>query len=84
MTIKNLDQLRSVILETIEKLQTKKIDVVDAGVLAKLSETVISGLKTQMEYARLTETVPNLDFMGDNYEVKLLESNVKKLLTHKK
>jgi hypothetical protein len=62
--IRNLDELRDIVLDTVQKMVKGKIDVTEAGVLAKLSETVISGLKTQMEYARLINQNPSIPFIA--------------------
>lgn len=72
--IKNLDQLRDSVLEVFEKLCAGKIDIEEAGIVAKLSETVISGLKTQMEYSRLTNTIPSIPFLGDTSKLAKVQS----------
>ncbi len=62
--IKNIDQLRDKVLEAFDQLSAGQIDTQEAGVIAKLSETIISGIKTQMDYARLTGSQPVLPFLG--------------------
>lgn len=79
--LNNLDDLRNMVLDTIEKLSENKIDIHEAGILAKLSETVISGLKTQIEYAKLIDNQPSIPFIdncarvieGNKIENNLLE-----------
>jgi len=60
-----ITKLRDKVLEAFSNLESGKIDCQSAGVIAKLSETVISGLKTQMDYARLTNSDINIPFLED-------------------
>lgn len=64
LKIKDIDSLRDHVLDVFSKLSEGEIDIHEAGIVAKLSETVISGLKTQMEYARLTDSRPNISFLN--------------------
>ena len=63
--INTLDDLRDKVLEALEALNNGEIDLQQAGVIAKLSETVISGVKTQMDYARLTDQTPHIPFIDN-------------------
>ncbi len=78
--IKNLDDLREMVLDTLESLSSNKIDMQQAGIIAKLSETIVSGLKTQMEYARLTDEKPLIPFISRCSRVIEHEGNVKQLV----
>jgi hypothetical protein len=79
--IKNIDQLRSRVLDTFDLLAEGEIDVSHAACIAKLSETIISGLKTQMEYARLTNSQPHLPFLGNCTVILDNENHKNKLLS---
>lgn len=62
--IKNIEQLREHALLTLERLQNQDIDVAEAGVTGKLCEGVISTIKAQLEYARMTHNdEPEIPFM---------------------
>ena len=62
-TIKNLETLRNKLLEGFQDLITGKIDQDKASIMAKMSEAIVSGVKTQLEYARLTKQEPNIAFL---------------------
>jgi len=78
--IENMQQLRRKILQTIEDLEEGKISVAEASTMAKLSETVISGLKSEMQYAVLTNSEPFIPFYGESSGRILGHREVKKLL----
>lgn len=48
-----------------EKLRSGKIDIAEAGVAGKLCESVVSTIKTQLEYARMCGKQPSIPFLGD-------------------
>lgn len=50
-------------IQTLGKLQAKKIDVVEAGVTGKLYENIISALKTEMEYHKMLGQEPSIAFL---------------------
>lgn len=79
-TIKNMTQLRNKVLQTIDDLENGKIDLQEASVIAKLSETVISGLKSEMQYAVLTQQEPTIPFYGEQSGIELKAGATKKLL----
>ncbi len=81
MKIKSIDDLREYILDVMNDLKNKNIELDHASVAAKLSETVISGLKTQLEYARLLESAPKIEFMGNCTAIKDVTPSQKKLLS---
>jgi hypothetical protein len=64
--IKTIEGLRDEMLKVFEDLSSGKIDIQEAGIKAKISETIISGVKTEIDYARLTESKPNIPFLGNN------------------
>lgn len=72
--IKNIEDLRNEVLKVFEGLINGTKTVMEAGAVAKLSETVISGVKAEMDYSRLTRTPANIAFLGGKkagYALKL-------------
>lgn len=63
--IKNLDDLRQDAINTLEKLANGQIDCDQAGVTAKLYESVMSTVKTQLQVAVMLKREPNIPFLGD-------------------
>ena len=78
--IQNMKQLRERVLQAIEDLEEGKIELSEASTIAKLSETVISGLKSEMQYAILTNQQPSIPFYGEQSGITLGENVNKKLL----
>lgn len=67
----NIHDLRQHAIATLEKLGTKKIDIMEAGVTAKLYENIMSSLKTEMEYHKMLGHTPTIDFLeGAPIEIK--------------
>lgn len=78
--INSIEALRDHALATLEKLSNHEIDTAEAGVTGKLVESVIATIKSQMEYARMTEQEPQIPFMSDSNAGKLLEGKSTKRL----
>lgn len=78
--IENMQQLRDRVLKAIEDLEDGKIELAEATTIAKLSETVISGLKSEMQYAILTNSEPNIPFYGEQSGKVLDEKTSRRLL----
>lgn len=76
--IKNMEHLRDFALETLERLSNGEIDTAQAGVSGKLCESVISTVKTQLEYARMVDEQPYIPFMDSCHSNKAIESKVEK------
>lgn len=72
-TIQNMKMLRDKVLQTIDDLEDGKIELAEASTIAKLSETIISGLKSEMQYAILTNQEPCIPFYGEQ-SGKLLDT----------
>lgn len=72
--IKNINDLRAHAILTLKKLEKGKIDMSEAGVTAKLYESVISSLKIELEYNKMLGSDPFIPFLED-------ESNTKKLMS---
>ena len=77
--ITNMAQLREVVLKAIEDLENGEIEISEASTIAKLSETVISGLKSEMQYAILTNQEPCIPFYGEGSGKLLEKKDIKKL-----
>lgn len=78
--ITNMRQLRDRVLQAIQDLEDGKIELNEAATIAKLSETVISGLKSEMQYAILTNSEPNIPFYGETSGKELSNISKRKLL----
>ena len=74
LKLKSIEQLRNHALEALEDLRSGKIDCIQAGVTGKLCENVISTVKAQLEFARMLNKEPSIDFMGDLSKNKTLMS----------
>lgn len=75
-----MKELRQKMLKAFEDLENGAIDITQASTLAKMSETIISGLKSEMQYAILTGTEPYISFYGESSEKLLDKKQLKKLL----
>lgn len=78
--IQNMKQLRDKVLQTFEDLEDGVIDIHQAATIAKLSETVISGLKSEMQYAVLTQSQPHIPFYGESSGIPLEKNDIKRLI----
>jgi hypothetical protein len=83
--ISSIEDLRDHALLTIQKLANQEIDTAEAGVTGKLCESVISTVKAELEYARMTDQEPRIPFMNGNgiKGHKMLEGTVNKKLIGK-
>lgn len=79
MAIDTMKQLRDRLLHAFEELEDGKIDAEKALTLAKLSDTVVAGLKSELQYCILTSSEPNIPFYGES-SGKLLDPNITKKL----
>lgn len=88
MEIRDIDSLRDFAIETLKKLSTGKISTEEAGVTGKLCENIVSTVKVQLEYAKMLDQQPNIQFLENCTLPKgrLIEHAKKdvKLLTKKK
>lgn len=72
--------LRERMLQVFDDLDNGKIDIQHASTLAKVNETIISGLKAEMQYAILTNAEPHIPFFGEGSGRILENKEFKKLL----
>lgn len=78
--INDIEGLRDHLLETLEKLDKRKIELEEASIVAKLAEGVVSGLKTQLEYARLNNSSPLIPFLAKSTRMIKNTNNKPKLI----
>lgn len=74
-----MEELRNRVLSAFEQLENDEITVEKAGAISKLSETVVSGLRTEMQYAILTKQTPHLPFLDDKTN-RIIEHEERKKL----
>ncbi len=72
--------MREHALGTLNKLAAHKIELMEAGVTAKLYESIISSLKTEIEYHKMLGNEPTIKFL----EGAIIEKPVNKKMLEKK
>jgi hypothetical protein len=72
-------ELRERVLKAFEDLEDGKIDVPQAMAFSKLNQTVVDGLKSEMQYAALTGSVPSIPFYERPDNVLIEVKSTKKL-----
>lgn len=82
-----MTQLRDHALETLDNLQNGKIGIQQAMTNVSLYSAAVATVNAQMQYSKLTETVPQIPFMQcaktyDHNEENLLENKDNKSLGH--
>lgn len=78
MAIKNILDLRRHAAQTLEQLEKGKIDKAHAAVNAKLYESIVSSLKTELEYHKVLKQKPIIEFL-DCAEVMEIEPRKPKM-----
>ena len=63
--INDLKDLRDHALNALKRLESGECDVKEVAVIGKLSETIIAGVRVQMEYAQALGREPKIEFIGD-------------------
>lgn len=71
-----LSEVREKLTDTLIRLADKKIDIKDASVMAKLGNTIVESLNTELRYARLKQKQVSIPFL-DGYKSNgvLIEHN---------
>jgi len=59
-----MTELRDFAIKTLERLGNREIECSEAGVTAKLCESVILTVKTELEYARMLGEEPAIPFLS--------------------
>jgi hypothetical protein len=67
--------MRNYVLESLERLERKKIDQAEMATIAKSSETIMSSLKLQLTYSAMRSETPHIDFLQNcnDGKTKLIE-----------
>jgi hypothetical protein len=60
-----MSDLRIHAVETLNLLRNKDIDTIEAGVTAKVYDSIISSCKAEMEYAKLKDCEVDIKFLED-------------------
>ncbi len=63
MSIKNIEQLRNAGLEILDQLKSKSINPAEAGITAKIFETIMTSVRLQMEYSSQLKEIPHIPFL---------------------
>jgi hypothetical protein len=77
--ITTMKQLRERVIQAFEDLEEGKIDISHALTLGKLNETIVSGLKSEMQYEVLTNSIPVIPFFDGSTMITLEQKDIKKL-----
>ena len=83
MGIRNIHELRSFVAEQLERLCDGKIDPEKANAAAMLSANMLLACKLEMEYSKLKQQSPHINFM-ENKESNLIEGKPIKTIGHTK
>lgn len=83
MKIKNVEDLRNHLLSSIEKVQNKKMNIEELSILSKASEAIFSSVKMQLTYNGMRKEVPNIEFLQDSNDGKIVYQNKEPLKLEK-
>lgn len=78
-SIKNIDDLRRHALITLDRLQAYEVSIEEAGVVGKLCESVMSTVKSEMEYAKMLGIKPDIGFVRTDDAIPLQKIEEKKI-----
>jgi hypothetical protein len=68
MKINNIEQLRNFMVDNLEKMSKKNIDVTEMGIIAKSGEAIMSSLKLQLTYSSMIGDIPCIKFLDDCHD----------------
>lgn len=71
-TVKNLNQLRDALAEELRKVASGEINASSANAVANIAGKIISSVKLEMEYHKLSGVQSSIDFVSNN--VKRIEN----------
>lgn len=63
MSIKNIVELRDFALETLDELRGGRMNIQQAATVSTLCASVISTVKTQLDYFKAIEERPQIEFL---------------------
>lgn len=63
MTIKNIKDMRDHALQTLSKLEKRQIDITEAVATAKIYSSIISTVKAELDYHKMLDQVPCIEFL---------------------
>ena len=66
--VKNIDELRDHLLDTLDQLEQGLIDTYQASITSKVCEGIIATIKVQMDYAKMVEKTPAIGFVNDSMQ----------------
>jgi len=75
MKIKNVSELREFVAHQLERLCDNEIVPEQANACAMLSANMLLSVKLEMEYSKLIEQKPKIEFMENRCKTKLIEHN---------
>lgn len=78
--ITSMRVLRDKMLQVFDDLEDGKIDINQAMAFSKLNDSIINGLKSEIQYAIVTNQVPSIPFYGEGSGKVLDKKELKKLL----
>jgi len=78
--ITRMQALRERMLKAIEDFEDGKIDSSQLAALSKATESIISGLRSEMQYAVLTNQKPCISFFGEGSGIALEKNEIKRLI----
>ncbi len=73
MAIKNVEELRNFLGETLEKLDKGKIEYEQANAVSKLADSIVQTVRTELEYCKIVNSSPNIGFLGNSTSNKPLK-----------
>lgn len=72
--------LRDRMLKAFQDFEEGNIDFTHLSTLSKASDSIVAGLKSEMQYAILTNQQPSIPFFGEGSGIMLNKKDIKKLL----
>ncbi len=75
----NMKELRLRVLKAFDDLDQGKIDIAQASVIAKINDSIVNGLNSEIKYAILTQTIPEIPFYGHQKGFLIDHKDVKNL-----
>lgn len=77
--VNSIKDLRNKVLEAMSDLESGKITIQEALTISKLSDSIMSTLKSEMQYSVLINRQPSISFYGDDSGIELKGHVIKKI-----